>query len=259
MKGKRDCVRELPAAQTQHPGGRGRCAHGAHDGRRMPAFGHAVGRGEPEARLQLHPGGERRDEFTPADAAPCLGCGQRRGQDHGVGVHAAGVVVVVEVQRVRRCAVGERGCRGRYASLADEHRRGACAFPAEKETVHLRDAGGVGGGADHAKGVQHEELDSLDNRRGEARVAPVLVGGHHLSAEPVGGRIWTRASTSRLIVVTPSWLGSDYIAVDQLRGRTNAAAAAAIPARTRTVNATPVQPAWIRAMPPNQPMMLDPA
>ena len=255
MKGKRDCVRELPAAQTQHPGGRGRCAHGAHDGRRMPAFGHAVWRGEPEARLQLHPGGERRDEFTPADAAARFRRGQRRGQDHGVGVHAAGIVVVVEVQRVRRCAVGERGCRRRYASLADEHRRGACALPAEKETVHLGDAGGVGGGADHAEGVQHEELDSLDNRRGEARVAPVLVGGHHLSAEPVGGRLIRRKAHRGDSLM--AWFG--LYSGDQLRGRTNAAAAAAMPARTRTVNATPVQPAWTRAMPPNQPMMLDPA
>ena len=185
--GERDRVGELPGAQIEHPRGRGRRTERAHDSRRVPALGHAVGCGQPEARLQLDAGGERRDEVAPADAAPRLRRRQGRGQDRGVGVHTAGIVIVVEVQRVRGCAVGERGCRRRDASLADEHRRRATALPAEKEAIDLRNAGGVSGGGDHAKGVQHEELDSLHHRRGEARETPVLVGGHHLAAEPVGG------------------------------------------------------------------------
>jgi hypothetical protein len=107
-------------------------------------------------------------------------------------VHAAGIVIVVEVHRVRRCAIGERGCRRRYASLTDEHRRGSCALPTEKETVHLRDAGSFGGGGDHAEGVQHEELDSFHHLSGETRITPVLIGGHDLAAEPVGGHILSR-------------------------------------------------------------------
>ena len=51
-----------------------------------------------------------------------LGGGKQRWQHDGTGVHARGIVLVVKIQRVSRCAVSHGGRGRRIAAPADKPR-----------------------------------------------------------------------------------------------------------------------------------------
>jgi hypothetical protein len=136
----------------------------------MPAAPEAVAAGEAEPRVQLHGERERQDEVAAAHLAEILGRGQERRQHDAVGVHPGRIVHVVEVERVRGGAVGERG-RGRGESApADEPGRAAALLPLREPAVHLGNPGRVCRAADDAECIEEEQLDHAHDLGGQVIV-----------------------------------------------------------------------------------------
>ena len=111
MERKPQGVVEARGVELEQPAGAEACGEHAEEHRRMPALAEAVVAGEAEPRVQLgaHRVGEQ--ELASGNPSQVFRRREQRGQRHAVGVHARRVVLVVEIERMRRGAVGERGAR----------------------------------------------------------------------------------------------------------------------------------------------------
>ncbi len=164
-EGKAERMRHARSVECEDLAGRRGRGERAERGGRVPTLAQAVVAGEPQSAEQLDAAGDSGEKLFPRDAADGFRRRERRRQHHAECVDAGRVVLVVEIERVRRRAVDEGRGGGAQACSAEQGGRDAVLFPSGQRRSDLRQRRRPRRPADDAEGVEHESAYGLEHGR----------------------------------------------------------------------------------------------